>query len=166
MQKLKIKKLKHKQSGYAILYTVVIISIIMTIATGLSNSVNKELILSSVAKDSQAAFYEADMATECALLLVKTPGGVANLLPTPGTFSCGVDKDGNPISFNIIGPSSGVYAVVPPLSILNDNQPCFSMDVKEGLIVGDGTSVINVFGYSSCLSSNKRRVERSLQVKY
>ena len=78
------------QKGYAILFTVVIISAISVITAGLTNAVYKQLILSSLAKDSQSAFYQADTAADCALYadqieLVKPSPNIF----TTGSFNCG-----------------------------------------------------------------------------
>lgn len=58
---------KKTQNGYAILTTIVVVSILLVIGIGLSKSTYKQLILSSSAIDSQAAFYQADTASGCAL---------------------------------------------------------------------------------------------------
>ncbi len=64
---MEILKEKRNNSGYAILFTVVIVGIISMITIGLSNAVYKQIMLSSVAKDSITAFYQADIASDCAL---------------------------------------------------------------------------------------------------
>jgi len=55
------------ERGFALLYSVVISSMILAIALGVSNIAFKELIFSTSAKDANDAFYAADTAAECAL---------------------------------------------------------------------------------------------------
>ena len=87
-----------KQNGYAILFTVVIISIISLLAIGLSNSTYKQLILSSVSTDSQVSFFQADTAVECALY-----ADVVDTLneSSPSPWHCGIDSKGGDIILDI-----------------------------------------------------------------
>lgn len=61
-----IKKVK-KNKGFVILFSMLISSLILLISAGIFNIVQKEVILSSYARESQRAFYSADSALECAL---------------------------------------------------------------------------------------------------
>ena len=54
-------------SGFALLFSVLIISVIATVAFGLANIIYKQKLLTSVAVDSGKAFYMADSGMECAL---------------------------------------------------------------------------------------------------
>lgn len=155
-----IKFYLKKNKGYALLYTVIISSIIMTTSIGLSNSVTKELILASVARDSQQAFYQADIGTECGLYLqfVKP-----TFLTSSDVFTCGLNTDGESVVFTIkvIDEMNKIYNVTPN-NILSG--PCFN-------IYMDGTnptpeSLIESRGYNQCDASVANRVERALDVYY
>ena len=63
----KIKKYFTKQKGFALLYAVVISSIIFAIAISVSNMALREVIFGTSAKDANDAFYAADTAAECTL---------------------------------------------------------------------------------------------------
>ncbi|MFA7192019.1 MAG: hypothetical protein WC089_01830 [Candidatus Paceibacterota bacterium] len=157
IKKINKKNFNKNQKGYAILYTVVIISIIMTIAIGLSNAVNKQLILSSVARDSQSAFYQADTAIECALYIqFKNPGYVAGK-----DFDCGLKADGSDVTLTAQG-GGGVFT-------LKDNSitsgPCFEIYVDESNNTPDNR-VIKASGYNECNPASPKRVERSFEVRY
>lgn len=147
------------ERGYAILYSVVIISIIMTIAIGLSNSVNKQLTLSSVARDSQAAFYQADTALECALSIQFKHYPY----PTDSTFNCGLKSDGSSVTLTALEdvPGSGIFRIVPDVS----SGPCFDLYVDESNPTPDNR-IIKANGYSECNSSSTNRVERTFEVRY
>jgi len=62
----RIKKIK-KNNGFALLYSIVISSIIFAISLSVSNIALKEIIFSTSAKDANDAFYATDTAAECAL---------------------------------------------------------------------------------------------------
>ncbi|MBI2049269.1 MAG: hypothetical protein HYT29_02450 [Parcubacteria group bacterium] len=64
--KFKIQNSKF-QSGYALMLSIVVSSIVLSIGLSLFNIVQKELILSATGRDSQFAFYSADGGIECAL---------------------------------------------------------------------------------------------------
>jgi hypothetical protein len=163
----KIKENSHSSnssSGYAMLYTVVIVSIIMTISIGLSNSVSKELILASVAKDSQTAFYQADIATECGLYLELKQGGAKAFLSGGGatsTFSCGVNSSGQPITFSFNALSNGVFEGVPTNV---SSGPCFNLLLDSTKPSPD--LLIEAKGYNQCDPGAANRVERALDVYY
>jgi len=53
--------------GFTLLIAVLVASLMLVLAGSMFNLVQKELILSSIGKDSQFAFYAADSALECAL---------------------------------------------------------------------------------------------------
>ena len=161
--KLQMKKNK-ANNGYAMLYTIIIISIIMTISISLSNSIAKELLLASVAKDSQTAFYQADIATECGLYLQFKKGTAANFnIPTggSGTFSCGVDSVGHAIDFNVSNPSGKIYDLTPTNI---GSGPCFNIHIDD--TQSSPNRLIEARGYSQCDNNVPNRVERALDVYY
>ena len=53
--------------GFTLLYTLLIISITLSISLGIFNIVIRELSFAESGKDSQIAFYAADAGVECAL---------------------------------------------------------------------------------------------------
>lgn len=119
---LKINKLTQKnQKGYAILFTIVVVSAISVITAGLTNAAYKQLILSSLAKDSQAAFYQSDTAGDCALYADrKNPSGI---ITTGGSWTCGG------ADLNVTPLSGGSYTIYPvDEDILT---PCFRIDVTK-----------------------------------
>lgn len=158
-----------KQKGYAILFTVVIVSAISVITAGLSNAAYKQLILSSLAKDSQLAFYEADTAGDCALyadlveypkLLEATPSGIFST--PPGTpWSCGG------LNLKIVSAelSSG-YSLNPPQE--DSLDPCFRIDVKKDTTSAPPHTIttITAKGYNICKISNLRTVEREIKITH
>jgi hypothetical protein len=119
------KKYKNKK-GYAILFTVVIVSAISVITAGLTNAAYKQLILSSLAKDSQSAFYQADTAADCALYADQ----VEYIKPAPnifteGTWTCG----GSDLVIENVTPTG--YTISPTEEIEDSLNPCFRIDVTK-----------------------------------
>lgn len=57
----------NNKKGFVILFAILISALILLISSGIFNVVQKEVILSSYARESQRAFYAADSALECAL---------------------------------------------------------------------------------------------------
>ncbi len=56
-----------RRGGYALMLSIVVSSVVLSIGLSLLNIVQKELILSGTGRDSQFAFYAADAGLECVL---------------------------------------------------------------------------------------------------
>ena len=158
--------MKHTtQKGYAILFAVVIVSVISMIAIGLSNTTYKQLILSSVAKDSQVSFFQSDTATECALYADNVEGMTATTL---SPWNCGVDENNVDYSLDVRALSSGAdgYEVTPTTP--NATTSCFDFSVEKTIPAnpGDPSTTIKGRGYNSCDKNNPKTVEREIQVTY
>ncbi len=153
----------HKEGvgGYAILFSVVIISIISMLSLGLSNTSYKQLVLSSLANNSQSAYFQSDTAMECALYSAL----VAGLTPSSGSWNCGVDStDANQVfaksSFGTNGTGYNLVLTTP------GTLACFEIDVDKPAVGSSGVTTINTRGYNSCNKASLRTVERAIQVKY
>lgn len=146
--------IKTKDGGYAILFTVVIVAIISTITIGLLNAAYKQVILSSVARDSTIAFYQSDIASECALYA----DNEFNMVPPSGnTWTCA----GYNLTFTVSGDT---YYISPENETSTDR--CFRVTtIKQNM--GDYIStIISAGGYNICNKSGLRTVERSVEVTY
>ncbi len=155
-----IKNIKNKKErGYAILFAVVIVSIILAVGLGISNSTYKQIILSSVANDSQTAFYQSDTATECALY----SNLVAGLIPSSPPWDCGINSAGANQTFTVssFGINGGYKLVLSTPGTL----ACFEIDVDKPA-VPSGPTTLKTRGYSSCNKASLRTVERAIEVRY
>ena len=101
--KIQTKKL-NKESGFVILFSILISTIILLMSAGIFRVAQKETILSSYSRESQIAFYAADAAVECALYwdisqleVTKFPSGQADETETE-SFTCGTDTNGDSLS--------------------------------------------------------------------
>jgi len=165
-----VKKYKKNKGGYAMLFTVVVVSAISVITAGLTNIAYKQITLSSLAKDSQTATIWADTANECALFFEQV--AIKHLLgqnSLTNKWTCGG------INFEIDWGDMGDLESYEPgnynyeLSALDDQpkQPCFEFSVKS---VQDENQVKNVTiessGFNICDKQNIRAVERSYRINY
>ncbi len=69
MKLLKYLKQKKNERGFILPLTLLVCSIILTVATGISVILIKELYFSKVSRDSQLAYYSADTAMMCAVMI-------------------------------------------------------------------------------------------------
>jgi hypothetical protein len=150
-----------KNTGFAMLFTVLIVSLILSIAIGISNITLKQTILSSLAKDSQISFYQADTAVECGMYY-DTAGAFplgTNPAAISGPIVCGENR------FVIdMGQSDTDYLVF--LQDLSDqSQPCSSIVFDKKTLASSSISIVQGRGYNIC-GTNPRQVERALEVRY
>ncbi len=151
-----IKK-KDSQKGFAMLFTVLVISIILSISIGISNITFKQNILSSIAKDSQVAFFVADTGIECGLLHdLNTSQFARGVTSVPSTLSCGN------MVFEYDDLASEQDRFVYKENVSNLNNPC-------RVIIFDKTNSslnsVKSRGYNIC-KQTPRQVERALEAKF
>ena len=144
------------ENGYAILFTIVVVSIITMISMGLANTAFKQMILSGVARDSTTAFYEADLGSECALYADSQPNGLEGL-PTPLTCA------GYSLSFiKVINGGQTTYTLNPS----ENPDKCFFITITKTVVGDTITTNIQAKGYNICNMSNSRTVERAIEINY
>lgn len=153
------EKLKLNNGGYAILFTVVIVGIISMITIGLSNTAYKQTVLSSVAKDSTIAFYQADIGSECALYADTKLSMFSDDTKTSGEFDCA----GNKLKY-VHETGTSLYK----LNTENETSPkkCFRIEMTKTVDINGVISTIVSKGYNRCDKSNIRTVERGINVVY
>jgi hypothetical protein len=161
---------KTQQKGYAILFTVMVVSIILTLTIGLSNTAYKQILISSVARDSGLAFYQADTATECALYQDRVSGIFTPSIGTP--VYCGVDGTGTNTSLSVALTVSGqqeTYNLTPTGAWNTSLAPCFNIIFTKVNPIDPADPVVNTMqarGYNLCVKSSPRAVEREIQINY
>lgn len=159
---LKIKQ----REGFVILFTILISAIILMIGAGIFAIATRETVLSSTAREAQAAFYAADAGVECALY-AETLG--MYITANNGTqFSCGtgsgvtVSGDGStttPHFFKII--------ITNPI---NHTTTCAQVSVldltntSQRRVISQGYNVCTPTGTPD--ASNPILVERDLDTTY
>ncbi|MFA6251132.1 MAG: hypothetical protein WC603_00695 [Candidatus Paceibacterota bacterium] len=153
----------NKNNGYAILFTVIIISAISALTAGLASTVYKQLVLSSLVKNSQSAFYQADTAADCALYGEFYLGAMnPNFFLENEKWICG----GKDLIIKPTGDPLGSYDLEPELAESTD--PCFRISVRKILPVDTETAGVEIRarGYNICDINNPRVVEREIEINY
>ncbi len=149
-----------KNEGYAILFTMVVVAIIALITIGLSNAAYKQLILSAVSQDSMTAFYQSDIASECAMYL----DNQYNMLPPTNPWVCGGYTLDYPTP--IVNGSVTTYNLNPiALDSVSSNK-CFRIIVTKTDTGSAITTNIVAKGYNVCNTSSMRTVERAVKIDY
>jgi len=153
------------KKGYALLFAVVTISIIMVIAFGISSATNKQLILSSLARNSQTAFYQSDLATECGLyydwksnaFMEHQVDGIDE--ERISEFNCGGQD-------MIVTYSNDGYTISAEPSDSESSDPCFRLEFEKEESGNTTSTVMKASGYNICNVNNTRTVERTIEVSY
>lgn len=154
------------QKGYAIMFTVILVSIISLISIGLSNTTYKQMMLASGAKDSQLAFYESDMAMECALYV---DNQTTILADNDTSFRCGIDKDGDPYSIDVsieIYQDVKIYRLNPSEPMFSSTEPCFRININKDSRANTTITTVEASGYNTCNLTGNRTVERTIEAGY
>lgn len=157
MQTLK-SQFKNKKTGFAILYSVLIASILLSIGLAIFNLTIKELLLSSLGRDSQFAFYAADTGAECAFYWDFHGDAFSTSTPAE-SINCG-DEDRVITSVSLGG---GVYERVFQMDFSPEPYCIIVSVTKYDVPV---KTVVESRGYNTCDSANPRRVERAIRATY
>jgi hypothetical protein len=151
--------------GYAILFAVLLVSIILAIALGILNIALKEYNFTATAKNSHVGFFAADTGGECALFARKN--GMLNgvSLSNPPSMTCDVQN----VSSIATDLGSGITRF--DFSPIQVQDGCALVDVTIDNSSGQFTrTTINSHGYNvicSDLNSNPRnKVERLLSYEF
>jgi len=174
-----IKQQKNKDQGFVILFAMLISSIILLMTSGIFNVVQKQVILSSYARESQRAFYAADAALECALSYDIGPGREGTAFPVitgneenqaPGSIRCG-GSDLSVIDLGEIGEAQFFsFRYYNP----SDEVGCAYILVKKTEEGGFYDTQITAAGFNSCIGEvikapnfdDPTLLERRLSITY
>ncbi len=160
---------KPKKRGFAMLFSVLISSLLVVVGLSIFNITLKELTISTSGRESQIAFYAANSGMECALYWDLKGNRTAFATSTSDIPFAKVisTKCGNLININSNVTSSGPnYATTNfSFNITNDtNPPCVEVMVEKYIDTANGnkpTTIIKSQGNNIC--SGGRRVQRGLQ---
>lgn len=151
-----MKNMTHR--GFTLLIAVILASVLLTVGIALLDIAYKQVILSSSAKQSQYAFYAADAALECALYYDQRHDAFNTNPNNLTSISCG--------GFTIPIAPSGSAPRYTTFSI-----PCSGGGTQATLRIykndsGADPSKLYASGFSSCSSTDQRRIERGIKVAY
>lgn len=152
---------KQKQSGFVLLFTIMISSIILAITLGVANISNKEIQFGTNAKETNDAFFSTDTGAECALYNDKIASNSFLEVGSSGTVEC----LGN--TFTLNGSYPVWNFVVSGLD--NSGEGCAKVVVDKTNVA---STVITAKGYSDggnvagLCNPSIDSVERQLQLIY
>ncbi|HVU06676.1 MAG TPA: hypothetical protein VHE10_02715 [Candidatus Paceibacterota bacterium] len=173
-----------QKAGFAMLFAVLVSSVLLAVGISIFNLTVKELILSASGRESQFAFYAADTGAECALYwdfkgvdVFATSTG--DRTPSPASPDC-VDAAGQ--AAQTINVSNYVaYSGYPVARTSNSAVTQFTLNIPSVgpqycaivTVVKDSSSgiqktVIDSRGYNLPCSAttDPNRVERALKITY
>jgi len=156
-----IKKIK-KNKGFALLFSVMLSSIILAITLGIANISFREIKFSTSGKDTNDAFFAADTGAECALYNDKASSlsfvETTEEITASGTIEClgeTIDLNGEYPVWNFVISGLG-----------NEEKGCAKVNVdKSDSIVTTITSKGYNNGGSDC-EQDSNSVERVLELNY
>lgn len=157
---------KYHQSGFVLLFAVIVATIIMLIGFGIFSISYRESQISGTSEHAMRALYAADSGVECALYF-QTAGYYAT-----GTSLAGCDKTNN----ITLGTLLAVPDTTSFMATFTDNpESCASVTVTlvSRIIVGVTTTQTQIIseGYSHCsrgvpLVTHPSFTKRVLEVTY
>jgi Tfp pilus assembly protein PilX len=171
------------QKGFTLLLSVLVISMVLSIALGITDIILKENRLSTLVKESEAAFHAADKGIDCALFYhiaygQNTVAGVpAPLNYSPFTTSTDFQL---PSNMNSVTCDGTVLNTLPswsrsnPAPSTSSGLTTFRLDFADGscadvriLNYNSGTSndsTITSEGYNTCDVTSPKRTLRVIEV--
>jgi hypothetical protein len=151
------------QKGFVALFTVLLVSVILSMAVGIASISLKEIVLSSSASEGNKSFYAADAGIECALYFDR----IAN--PPPNSFLSNLRcNDSLPIISNAIttDDSDEAYSFTMPFG--EESELCADVLVERNILgAGFSTRIESKGSNVPCDDDNNpKKVERSVRVTY
>ena len=165
------KNTKNNKKGFALLFSVIIASIIFAITIGISNVAYKENLLTTSGKNSTTAFMASDLGIECALILDKGFDSFAPAFDSEDTFNAVGQCSSTIISSKSFKDPVFNFVVYNPSSI---TKSCAVVSVVKTPDSMDPTVIntkITSHGYNNSDSpelctSGRNRTERVLEVTF
>ncbi len=147
-----MKYFKHtnNKKGFTLLLAVLITSIILGMSVGISVFIIRELLISSIGRESQKAFFAADSGVECALYWDLKQNAFAT--SSTRVISCAGSS-----------PTVGGASGISEFDLAFTNGACSRVKVDKTI---PSSTTINSAGHNICNLSDPNRVERSLQISY
>ncbi len=154
---------EERSRGFTLLLAALIASIVLAIGTSIFQLAQKSLLLSSVGRDSQFAFYAADTGAECALYWDVRFSYFGLTEPSGVTPACDLQ------TLNAIG-RTGSYTQTMTFQFA-PNGYCVNVSVEKSLDSQTNAvrTVIHADGFSTVCASvdtSPRTLQRSVELHY
>jgi len=158
--------------GFTLLLAALVASIALSLGASIYNIVQKQLILSSLGRDSQFAFYAADMATECALFWdVRTDQSGGHTLWASTTPPASVSCEGQAASstFAYSAPTSTFSFQYQPSGSSVGN--CANVTVTKVWVASTQSirTIIHADGFNTgcaTIGTSQQVLQRSVELNY
>jgi Tfp pilus assembly protein PilX len=163
----------HRQSGFAMLFSVLVSSLILSVGLSIFNLTLKELVLSSSGRESQFAFFAADSGAECALYwefkgvdIFAT--STSSRTPNPATPQCNLQNINiTPTTSDGTSATTQFSFTLPPADAgCSAAGPNVIVTVSKVDNAGIISTTIDSRGYNTCVTTDTSRVERGLRIRY
>lgn len=149
--------------GFALVFTVLIVSLILALAMTIADISYRQALLSNLARDSQVAFYQADAGLDCGMYYDFT----LNAFPKYSTSKDYVPPDtSKPLTcgkqtllYDASQSARDHYVYIPQ----NVTGPCFTITFDK---TDSFKKVVEGDGYNLCGAPNPRQVQRTLTLTY
>ncbi len=146
--------------GFTLLIAIILSTVVLTVGLALLDVAYKQVILSSTAKQSQAAFYNADSALECALYYDQKKD----------SFDFTVTPDFTALKCSNVLVTNGSYnGSDPAVHITKFAIPCVGGGISASTTIykyTNGATALYADGFNTCTASDPRRVDRGLKASY
>lgn len=141
----------NKKTGFTLLVSIIVTSMLLIISFVVVNVAYKQLVLANFNQESQYAFYNADSGIECAVYWDFKGGVSAFNAPISPTINCGGQ----------LAPTSTSGATTT-----------FSVNLTRGYVTVDvgkhpnGLTIISSKGYNTSAVGSTRKLERGETLTY
>ena len=158
---------KFHKKGIALLFSIMLSAIFLSIALGVLSITSKELSFSLSVKDSNDAFYAADSGIECALYNdIKLDNFTPDQYTDTSCFGVPImsDYDANSATYNFnilgLGSTKRSCAKIFISKITNNSTDPATVETH---IISKG---YNTGGDNDCNQTNLKSIERVIEVNY
>lgn len=161
-----------RQKGFTLLLATLTSSLLLILGSTVFNIIQKEIVLSSLGRDSQFAFYTADAGAECALYWDMRHSLFSTTTLAVGSALC----DTTDFLPQLVQPSGELFPGygIPMEFQYQPGGLCVRVSVTkyDDATRGSGdppTTLIDSRGYNvSCtaINSSARALERAVQIRY
>lgn len=147
------------QRGFTLLVAIILSSVTLTLGLALLDIAYKHVILASTAKQSQAAFYNADSALECALYYDQKFGAFDYTAPIP---AASITCSSTPVTSYSTAQDAQKRVTIFTV-------PCSGGGVSATTTVykyQSGATTLYADGFNTCVANDPKRIERGLKASY
>ncbi|MEK7627954.1 MAG: hypothetical protein AAB421_00855 [Patescibacteria group bacterium] len=152
-------RIKNNQRGFTLLLATITASLLLILGAAIFSITKKEVMLSSIGRDSQFAFYAADTAAECALYWDVRHDAFSSTTSFT-TATCDAQS---------LGALTFVAYGTPMTFEYQPNGYCARVSVTKNNDPNQPETTVYSRGYNStCLGieTNPRALERAVQLTY